>query len=253
MAIMAFFVAFFATLGVVVAAVKRWRLPSRGSWITLGVLYLLYFVVAGMTARTENSEHDALRAELRPLINQAAQAAEAWQSAANDARQTSRLLSFGEGYTRSSPDDPPFTERERLLMEHMYSAHRSELDTLIAANTAVVRLRQHTLRDRLSDFMTKEENAAFEAVTSARFDLRAATARESRSTRSPAGPRAGNWWVDGMQERYERDLNRGGSGPWYGSAERRLSRWALTCESLVGESLPAAALAGELDPTEVLE
>ena len=185
-------------------------------------------------------------------------------------RRLSALEEDGRGYRRpEGRRNRRVSDEERLLMEHIYSIEKRKLDTLRSAASAVNALRWLTDPDgnrRTLDLLSSENAQRVANINNAMEEseqvTRAQDAEEGRNRRggyappTRSAPRTGNWWLDGMQDRYDQRNSRwtgSGRSPWYRSAERQLEELAARYEELTGDPLPQAALDGELDPNDLLE
>ncbi len=83
-----------------------------------------------------------------------------------------------------------------------------------------------------------------------------------RAIGSSVRPRTGNWWLDGMQDRYDRRTaprsgrgrpSFGSSAAWERLAEQWLDELAALYQGRTGQRLPSAADNGSLDPADILD
>ena len=259
--------------------------------VLLTVVFGLLFVASAAFWQFERLERRggketfaAFDAQAPGLIREMVEAHDAYQAAHAARIGLDALEADGRGFKHTN--GRRVGDDERRLMEYIYSAWKREVDALEAAEAARDRLRDvqdpdgRSVRDLLDPEQVRMAAAIGDGINGFRVLTQEETRRQreaqtawlrrsSAASSSPApsvprsAPRTGNWWLDGMQDRYDRRTaprrsgrgrpSFGSSAAWERLAEQWLDELAALYQDRTGQRLPSAADNGSLDPADILD
>ena len=136
----------------------------------LGTSALLALLIFGYFVEREERRQGriAFEAELSTLAADLTEKNDAYADAVTVSERLKELQEPGEAYRRSEDDRRPVSERERLLMEHIYSAEQTRVEALKDAHDALNALSSLSSPDgrRGRGALTREQQLAADNVVS---------------------------------------------------------------------------------------